>query len=60
MLAALGRGGYSTVEEREAEVLASLILKRASDAQPDARVQDPEFASLLRRAKTFYGGEGGE
>jgi hypothetical protein len=46
----LGRADYSADEEQEAELLASLILKRAGrDKPPQARTADPEVAALLDR-----------
>ena len=46
----LGRASYSADEEREAELLASLILERvARQALPQVRPADPEVAALLDR-----------
>lgn len=45
---ALARTSYSTDEESEAEMLASLILQRAQLGSPDAIV-DPDTAGVLSR-----------
>lgn len=46
----LRRAAYSAEEEREAELLASLILERAGrGAVTSARAADPEVAALLDR-----------
>jgi hypothetical protein len=52
----LRRMSYSRAEEREAELLASLILERAARAvAPRAgRGQDPEVAALLQRLEAAF------
>jgi hypothetical protein len=45
----LGRAGYSSEEEQEAEMLASMILRRAERHRRAPRVTDPAAADNLRR-----------
>lgn len=48
----LQRFGYSTTEEQEAEMLASLILERTAGAlTPSSSVLDAESEALLRRLR---------
>jgi hypothetical protein len=51
----LGRSAYSTVEEQEAETLASLILEQASAAPGTAPVVDADTAAVLCRLKRTWG-----
>lgn len=48
----LGRAGYSSEEEQEAEMLASMILRRAERYRRAPRVADPADADNLRRLQT--------
>ncbi len=55
----LYRAAYSAEEEREAELLASLILERtASTLPPGTPPQDPATARLLRRLEVSLEGHG--
>jgi Zn-dependent peptidase ImmA (M78 family) len=46
----LGRTAYDDVQEREAELIASLILSKVSDLSPEPDLPvDPEVAELLAR-----------
>lgn len=49
---ALGRAGYLSEEEQEAEMLASMILRRAERYRRAPRVSDPAAAEDLRRLET--------
>ncbi len=56
----LGRTSYSAVEEQEAEMLASLVLERASRATlAEARTAAPEVASVLDRLESTLKGRAG-
>lgn len=48
----LGRAGYPSEEEQEAEMLASMILRRAERPRRAPRVTDPTVADNLRRLET--------
>jgi hypothetical protein len=48
----LGRTGYSSEEEQEAEMLASMILLRAERHRRAPRVTDPAAAENLRRLES--------
>jgi hypothetical protein len=48
----LGRGAYSSEEEQEAELLASMILQRAGRDRPPSKVTDPAAADNLRRLES--------
>ena len=48
----LGRAGYPSEEEQEAEMLASMILHRAERHRRAPRVTDPAAADNLRRLET--------
>ncbi|GLY75852.1 hypothetical protein [Actinoallomurus iriomotensis] len=48
----LGRGAYSSEEEQEAELLASMILQRAGRTRRSPRVTDPDAADHLRRLES--------
>ena len=48
----LGRGGYSSEEEREAEILATMILRAAGRHRRTGRVPDPVSAENLRRLES--------
>ena len=55
----LRRAAYSSEEEREAELLASLILERTASALPRGTPpQDPAAAHLLRRLEVSLEGHG--
>jgi hypothetical protein len=45
----LGRTGYGSAEEQEAEMLASMILRRAEEHRQAPRATDPSDADNLRR-----------
>lgn len=54
----LGRGAYTTVEEQEAELVATLILERAIRPAPAARVvapARPEITATQQRIETIWG-----
>lgn len=55
----LGRAAYSTDEEREAELLASLILERAAESLVESPPTDPASAEALRRLIALLPGEAG-
>jgi hypothetical protein len=48
----LGRGAYSSEEEQEAELLASMILQQAGRNRRSSRVTDPSAAENLRRLES--------
>lgn len=48
----LGRGAYSSEEEQEAELLASMIFQRAGRDRRSPRVTDPAAADNLRRLES--------
>lgn len=45
----LRRGGYSTDEEREAEIMASLIVERVSDDSVQNEMRDPGERTVMER-----------
>ncbi|MGH3869293.1 MAG: hypothetical protein ACRDQ4_24945 [Pseudonocardiaceae bacterium] len=54
----LGRGAYTTVEEQEAELVATLILERAIRPAPAARAvapARPEVTATQQRIETIWG-----
>jgi hypothetical protein len=54
----LGRGAYTTVEEQEAELVATLIMERAARPAPAARVvapASPEVTAVQRRIEVIWG-----
>jgi hypothetical protein len=54
----LGRGAYTAVEEREAELVATLILERATRPAPAARApapSSPEAATAGQRIEAIWG-----
>jgi hypothetical protein len=53
----LARTTYSTAEEQEAEVFATLVLERAvRDPLPSGRPADPEIAKVVDRLQATLGG----
>ena len=55
------RPAYSVEEEREAELLATLILERATRAPtPASAPADPVAAQLVRRVEASFGGHRGQ
>lgn len=48
----LGRGAYSSEEEQEAEVLASMILQRAGRERRSSRAAEPAADANLRRLES--------
>jgi hypothetical protein len=54
----LGRGAYTTVEEQEAELIATLIMERAARTAPTTRTvapSSPEVTAARRRIEERWG-----
>lgn len=50
------RNGVWTKEEREAELLASMILKRAAGLQVAEQISEPQLIEAFTRLEPFYNG----
>lgn len=59
-LRALRDGRYTEAEEREAEMIATLILTRVTSAQANTTDPDPGVAGILRLLDSLEGWNDGE